>query len=407
METGTPYMVYKDKANLASNQKNLGVIKSSNLCAEIIEYTSPEEQAVCNLASIALNRFVVINKDETYFDFDKLRDVTKIIIKNLDNVIDQNYYPTAETEISNFNHRPVGLGVQGLADVFAMMKMNFDSQEARDLNKEIFENLYFASLESSNQLAKEKGSYSSFSGSPAHNGFLQFDMYNEKPVLKDYLDWDGLTHSIMKNGLRNSLLLALMPTASTSQILGNNECFEPFTSNLYLRRTLAGEYIVVNKHLVKDLEEVDLWNDSIRNQLKLSNGSVQGIYEIPQEIRDRYKTSYELSQKVIIDLAADRQRFVCQSQSMNLFIANPDFGKLSSMHLYAWKQGLKTGIYYLRSKSAVDAIKFTATKEAPKVSTTLEIDTSQEEEIKSDDYKEMIQRARNAQEDDDCEMCGS
>ena len=395
-ETGTPYMVYKDKANLASNQKNLGVIKSSNLCAEIIEYSSSDEQAVCNLASIALNKFVDPMVPYGY-NFEKLGEVVEVVVENLDNVIDANYYPTQETSNSNSKHRPIGMGVQGLADTYAMMKLPFDSQGASMINKMIFEQIYFSAMKKSMHLAMQKGPYSTFEGSPASKGIFQFDMYKTETELSKNLNlpWDDLKKEVVTNGLRNSLLVALMPTASTSQILGNNECFEPFTSNMYTRRTLGGEFIVLNKHLVKDLEEKGYWTPEIINQLKANNGSVQDI-AIPGYIKDIYKTSYELSQKVLIDQAADRQRFVCQSQSMNLFMADPNFSKLSSMHMYGWGKELKTGIYYLRSKPAVNAIKFTVDKK--KVET---------QPIDLDAFKSMIESSRNAQEDDDCLMCGS
>ena len=396
IETGTPYMVYKDRANLSSNQKNIGVIKSSNLCAEIIEYSSEDEQAVCNLASIALNKFV--NPMLPYgYDFEKLGEVVEVVVENLDNVIDANYYPTDETKNSNSRHRPIGMGVQGLADTYAMMKLPFDSQGAAMINKMIFEQMYFSAMKKSMHLSMQKGGYSTFEGSPASKGIFQFDMYSKPTKLSNLnLPWDDLKKEVITNGLRNSLLIALMPTASTSQILGNNECFEPFTSNMYTRRTIGGEFIVLNKHLVKDLEEINLWTPSIINQLKIHNGSVQNIDEIPGFIKDLYKTSYEISQKVLIDQAADRQRFVCQSQSMNLFMGDPSFSKLSSMHMYGWNKELKTGIYYLRSKPAVNAIKFTVEKE--KV---------QDEPIDPKDFKAMIQSSRDAEEDDDCLMCGS
>tara|TARA_R110002050_G_scaffold49587_3_gene115098 strand:- start:813 stop:3182 length:2370 start_codon:yes stop_codon:yes gene_type:complete len=395
-ETGTPYMVYKDRANLASNQKNLGVIKSSNLCAEIIEYSSSDEQAVCNLASIALNKFVDPMVPYGY-NFEKLGEVVEVVVENLDNVIDANYYPTEETSNSNSRHRPIGMGVQGLADTYAMMKLPFDSQGASMINKMIFEQIYFSAMKKSMHLSMQKGVYSTFEGSPASKGIFQFDMYNTKTELSKNLNlpWDDLKKEVVTNGLRNSLLVALMPTASTSQILGNNECFEPFTSNMYTRRTLGGEFIVLNKHLVKDLEEKGYWTPEIINQLKANNGSVQDI-AIPGFIKDLYKTSYEISQKVLIDQAADRQRFVCQSQSMNLFMADPNFSKLSSMHMYGWSKELKTGIYYLRSKPAVNAIKFTVDKK--KVET---------QPVDLDAFKAMVESSRNAEEDDDCLMCGS
>ncbi len=352
IETGTPYILYKDAANKKSNQKNLGTIRSSNLCTEILEYTSPDEVAVCNLASLSLPKFVIDGE----FNFDKLVEVTQIVTKNLNKVIDVNYYPVIEAENSNMRHRPIGIGVQGLADAFLMLGMPFDSEEARQLNKDIFEAIYFGALTASAKIAERDGHYKTFPGSPASEGILQFDMWNVTP--SDKWDWESLKKKIMKTGIRNSLLLAPMPTASTSQILGNNECFEPYTSNIYSRRTLSGEYIVVNKHLLKDLIKLGLWNDDMRQALMAANGSVQGL-PIPQELKDLYKTVWELSMKTIIDQAADRGAFICQSQSLNLFVESPDFSKLSSMHFYAWKKGLKTGMYYLRSKAAVDPIKFT------------------------------------------------
>ena len=415
METGNPYMVYKDKANIASNQKNLGVIKSSNLCAEIIEYSDEKEQAVCNLASIALNKFVNLRMPYGY-DFKQLGEIVELAVENLDNVIDANYYPTVETENSNSKHRPVGLGVQGLADTYAILKLPFDSEGASTINKMIFEQMYYSAIKKSMELAIKKGSYSTFEGSPASKGILQFDMYKTKTEFsKLNLDWKSLKEDVVNNGLRNSLLIALMPTASTSQILGNNECFEPFTSNMYTRRTLAGEYILINKHLVRDLEEHDLWTPSIINQLKENNGSVQNL-PVPGIIKDLYKTSFELSQKALIDQASDRQRFVCQSQSMNLFMSDPTFGKLSSMHLYGWKKELKTGIYYLRGKAAVNAKKFTVESNVEKleVITTESVgpnvndSTSKVEVISKEEqeYRAMLESARNADEDD-CLMCGS
>jgi ribonucleoside-diphosphate reductase alpha subunit len=353
IETGTPYILYKDACNEKSNQKNLGTIKSSNLCTEIIEYTSPDEVAVCNLASISLPMFVNDGK----FDFEKLHDVTRVITRNLNKIIDINYYPIKEAENSNFRHRPIGIGVQGLADAFILMKFPFDSDGARQLNKDIFETIYHAAVYESCELAKLNGAYSSFEGSPASKGKLQFDMWDCTP--SDRYDWNGLKQDIVKNGMRNSLLLAPMPTASTSQILGNNECIEPYTSNIYSRRTLSGEYIIVNKHLLHDLIDAGLWNEEMKERLMASNGSVQEFSDVPQNLKDLYKTVWEISQKAIIDLAADRGAYICQSQSLNLFVENPNFGKLTSMHFYAWQKGLKTGMYYLRSKAAVDPIKFT------------------------------------------------
>lgn len=353
IETGTPYILYKDAANRKSNQKNLGTIRSSNLCTEIMEYTSKDEVAVCNLASIALNKFV----DEGVFDFQKLYDITRVVTKNLNKVIDINYYPIPEARNSNMRHRPVGIGVQGLADAFLMMRFAFDSPEARKMNRDIFETIYYAALEESCALAEKTGHYESYPGSPASKGELQYDMWGVTP--SDRWDWAALKAKIAKHGLKNSLLLAPMPTASTSQILGNNECFEPYTSNIYTRRTLSGEYIVVNKHLLNDLIGLGLWDDEMKQQLMSMNGSVQNIDSIPTHIKELYKTAYELSQKVIIDMSADRGAFICQSQSLNLFVENPNFSKLSSMHFYGWQKGLKTGMYYLRSKAAVDPIKFT------------------------------------------------
>lgn len=353
IETGTPYILYKDAANRKSNQKNLGTIRSSNLCTEIMEYTSKDEVAVCNLASIALNKFV----DEGVFDFQKLYDITRVVTRNLNKVIDINYYPIPEARNSNMRHRPVGIGVQGLADAFLMMRFAFDSPEARRMNRDIFETIYYAALEESCALAEKTGHYESYPGSPASKGELQYDMWGVTP--SDRWDWAALKAKIAQHGLKNSLLLAPMPTASTSQILGNNECFEPYTSNIYTRRTLSGEYIVVNKHLLNDLIGLGLWDDEMKQQLMSMNGSVQNIDSIPAHIKELYKTAYELSQKVIIDMSADRGAFICQSQSLNLFVENPNFSKLSSMHFYGWQKGLKTGMYYLRSKAAVDPIKFT------------------------------------------------
>ncbi len=405
-ETGNPYIGYKDKVNMANNQKNYGLIKSSNLCIEINEYSDDKEQAVCNLASIALSMFVREKRGKKYFDFAELKRIVKLATKNLDNVIDANYYPTPETELSNSKHRPIGLGVQGLADVFAMMKVAFDSEEARALNKKIFEHMYFYSLEASNEMAIEKEPYETFWGSPAAVGELQFDFWGDAELDPD-LDWDTLKDEIKANGLRNSLNIALMPTASTSQILGNNEAFEPFTSNMYTRSTLSGTFIVVNKHMVEDLEEIGLWNSEMRNYLMRANGSIQSIEGIPQEIKDRYKTAYELSMKSVIDLAADRQRFVCQAQSMNLFMVDINSSKLTSMHFYGYKRGLKTGIYYLRGKSAVNAIQFTLTDSKPKEVVEKSVEEPiVSEEMTPEEFKAMLIRSQNA-DPDDCEMCGS
>ena len=357
IETGTPYILYKDAANKKSNQKNLGTIKSSNLCTEIIEYTSDDEIAVCNLASIALPKFIIDGK----FDHQKLYEITKVATRNLNKVIDVNYYPVPEAKKSNMRHRPIGLGVQGLADAFILLRMPFDSDEARGLNKDIFETIYFGAMEASMELAKVSGSYETFKGSPVSKGIFQFDMWGVTPSSGRW-NWEQLKRDVKQFGVRNSLLVAPMPTASTSQILGNNECFEPYTSNIYTRRTLSGEFIVVNKHLMKDLMSSGLWSDTLRQKLIGANGSIQSIPEIPQNIKDIYKTVWEISQKAIIDMSADRGAYICQSQSLNIHITNPNFGKLTSMHFYAWKKGLKTGMYYLRSTAAADAIKFTLDK---------------------------------------------
>ncbi len=358
IETGTPYILYKDSANRKSNQKNLGTIKSSNLCTEIMEYTSSDEIAVCNLASIALPKFVTA---EGKFDHHRLYEITKVATRNLNRVIDINYYPVIEARRSNLRHRPIGLGVQGLADVFILLRMPFDSDEARGLNADIFETIYFGAMEASMELAKEHGAYETFKGSPVSRGIFQFDMWGVTPASGRW-NWDQLKRDVKQFGVRNSLLLAPMPTASTSQILGNNECFEPYTSNIYTRRTLSGEFIVVNKHLMRDLMSLGLWSEGMRQKLIVANGSVQSIPEIPQNIKDIYRTVWEISQKAIIDMSADRGAYICQSQSLNIHLTNPNFGKLTSMHFYAWKKGLKTGMYYLRSTAAADAIKFTIDK---------------------------------------------
>jgi len=365
IQTGTPYLCYKDAANRKSNQQNLGTIKSSNLCTEIIEYTSAEETAVCNLGSLALPRFI---KDGA-FDFDSLRAYTSILARNLNKVIDMNFYPTEKCKRSNLRHRPIGIGVQGLADVFAKLRLPWTSEAATKLNREIFENIYYAAVRESTIIAMEEceasnhyaaaGAYSSFEGSPASKGKLQFDLWGQEPRGTPYLDWTNLKKNVQTFGIRNSLLLAPMPTASTSQILGNNECIEPFTSNMYSRRVLAGEFVVINKYLVDDLVARNLWTADVRAQIIANNGSVQSIVELPSELRELYRTAWEIPMKTLITLAADRAPFICQSQSLNLFVAEPSYSKLSSMHLYAWKQGLKTGCYYLRTKAAAKAQQFT------------------------------------------------
>ncbi|MCC6583940.1 MAG: ribonucleoside-diphosphate reductase subunit alpha [Chitinophagales bacterium] len=361
-ETGTPYMLYKDHVNRKSNQKNLGVIRSSNLCTEIMEYTSADEVAVCNLASINLSRFVENNT----FNFDKLYEITYIVTKNLNKVIDVNFYPVPEARNSNMRHRPVGLGVQGLADAFMMLRHAFDSEEARILNKNIFETIYYAALCASKDIAKKDGPYESFKGSPISEGQFQFDMWGVTPTNR--WDWETLRKEIKEHGVRNSLLVAPMPTASTSQILGNNECFEPYTSNIYTRRVLSGQFMVVNKHLLKDLIDLGLWSEEMKNAIIANNGSIQPIDGIPQDIKELYKTAWEIKQRSIIDMAADRGAFIDQSQSLNLFMESPNYKKLTSAHFYAWEKGLKTGMYYLRSRPAVDPIKFTVDVEKAKQS---------------------------------------
>ena len=356
IETGTPYILFKDSANGKSNQQNLGTIKSSNLCTEIIEYTAPDEVAVCNLGSIALPKFVEKGK----FNHQKLFEITVELTKNLNRVIDENYYPVPEARRSNMRHRPIGIGVQGLADAFILMRYPFESVEAKVLNREIFETIYYAALTASKELAKEEGHYETYPGSPASKGILQFDMWGVKP--SDRWEWDILRDEIKQHGIRNSLLVAPMPTASTAQILGNNECFEPYTSNLYTRRVLSGEFIVVNKYLLRDLVKLGLWSEEMKNQIIQGNGSVQHIQEIPQNLKELYKTAWEISQKTIIDMSADRGAYICQSQSLNVFMENVNFAKLTSMHFHSWKSGLKTGMYYLRTKAATDAIKFTLDK---------------------------------------------
>jgi ribonucleoside-diphosphate reductase alpha chain len=363
IETGNPYMLYKDACNKKSNQQNLGTIKSSNLCTEIVEYTAPDEVAVCNLASIALPRFVINGE----FDHQKLFEVTKVVTRNLNKVIDGNSYPVIEAKNSNERHRPIGIGVQGLADVFLILRYPFESEEARKLNRDIFETIYYGAMTASKELAKELGPYESYQGSPVSKGVFQYDMWGVAPGPR--WNWDALKKEVAKYGIRNSLLIAPMPTASTSQILGNNECFEPYTSNLYSRRVLSGEFIVVNKYLMRDLVRLGLWTDSMKNKIMAANGSIEHIEEIPEPIRELYKTVWQIKQKALIDMAADRGAFICQSQSLNLFVESANFAKLTSMHFYAWKLGLKTGMYYLRTKAAVNAIQFTVTKEEVKAPT--------------------------------------
>ncbi|MFC0780471.1 ribonucleoside-diphosphate reductase subunit alpha [Flavobacterium sp. HJSW_4] len=400
IETGTPYMLYKDAANRKSNHKNLGTIRSSNLCTEIMEFTSKDEIAVCNLASISLPMFI----DNGKFDHQALYNVTKRVTRNLNKVIDRNYYPVKEAENSNFRHRPVGLGVQGLADAFIMLRMPFTSDEAKALNQEIFETLYFAAVTASMEMAKEEGPYSTFAGSPMSQGEFQYNMWGLKDEeLSGRWDWASLRKEVMEHGVRNSLLVAPMPTASTSQILGNNEAFEPYTSNIYTRRVLSGEFIVVNKHLLEDLVKLGLWNESLKQEIMRHNGSIQNIDIIPQDLKDLYKTVWEMSMKDIIDMSRQRGYFIDQSQSLNLFMQDANYSKLTSMHFYAWQSGLKTGMYYLRTKAAVDAIKFTLNNDKKEEAPSL---VQESEAISVEDYKAMLLKAQAA-DPEDCEMCGS
>jgi ribonucleoside-diphosphate reductase alpha chain len=401
IETGTPYMLYKDAANRKSNHKNLGTIRSSNLCTEIMEFTSKDEIAVCNLASISLPMFIENGK----FDHDALYNVTKRVTRNLNKVIDRNYYPVKEAENSNMRHRPVGLGVQGLADAFIMLRMPFTSDEAKKLNQEIFETLYFAAVTASMEMAKEEGPYSTFEGSPMSKGEFQYNMWGMKDEeLSGRWDWASLRKEVVEHGVRNSLLVAPMPTASTSQILGNNEAFEPYTSNIYTRRVLSGEFIVVNKHLLEDLVKLGLWNEDLKQEIMRHNGSVQNIDKIPQDLKDLYKTVWEMSMKDIIDMSRQRGYFIDQSQSLNLFMQDANYSKLTSMHFYAWQSGLKTGMYYLRTKAAVDAIKFTLNND--KKEETAPSLVAETEAISVEDYKAMLLKAQAA-DPEDCEMCGS
>ena len=395
IETGTPYMLYKDAANGKSNQQNLGTIRSSNLCTEIIEYTAPDEVAVCNLASLALPKYV----NDGAFDHEKLFQVTYQVTKNLNRIIDRNYYPIPEARNSNMRHRPIGLGVQGLADVFILMRHPFDSDEARALNREIFETIYYAACTASKDLAKEEGAYESFKGSPASEGRLQFDLWGVTPT--DRWEWDVLKEEIKEHGMRNSLLLAPMPTASTAQILGNNECFEPYTSNIYTRRTLSGEFIIVNKHLLRDLTKLGLWDDDMKNRIISANGSIQNINEIPDNLKALYRTAWEIPQRALIDMSADRGAYICQSQSLNVFMENVNTAKLTSMHFYSWKKGLKTGMYYLRTKAATDAIKFTVDKKY-KTAPQTEAPRKSIQEMTDEEQAAMACSIENGS---DCEMC--
>ena len=419
IETGTPYMLYKDHANAKSNQKNLGTIKSSNLCTEIMEYTAPDEVAVCNLASIALTKFVEEGEDGfSRFDHQKLYEITKVVTRNLNKIIDRNYYPVPEAENSNKRHRPIGIGIQGLADALCLLRMPFESEEARRLNRDVFETIYFGAMEASMELAKEEKPYETWEGSPISQGIFQFDMWNVTPDSNRW-DWEKLRKAVVKYGVRNSLLLAPMPTASTSQILGNNECFEPFTSNIYVRRVLSGEFVVVNKYLLKDLVKLNLWNDDMKNKLVQANGSIQPIPGIPQNIKDLYKTSWEIKQRTLLDMSADRGAYICQSQSLNVFMEEPNFAKLTSMHFYAWKKGLKTGMYYLRTRAAADPVQFTVQKQAePQIQPALAV---AEKELDYTQYaQEHTEAAKSApardnksdmqcslDDPDGCEACGA
>jgi len=393
IETGTPYLCYKDTGNKKSNQKNIGIIKSSNLCTEIFEYSDKDETAVCTLASIALPTYVDAEKRQ--FDYDKLREVVKVAIRNLNRVIDINYYPTPETERSNKRHRPVGLGIQGLADVFSLLRAPWESEKAADINQRIFEHIYYAAVESSSEVAEKEGTYSTYQGSPVSEGKLQYDLWGVTPLteIDGSLNWKNLKEKVAKYGVRNSLLIAPMPTASTSQILGFNECFEPFTSNIYTRRTLAGEFVIVNKYLMKDLEKRGLWSEMMKQQIIARNGSIQGIDQIPESIQNLYKTSWEIKQKVLIDMSAARGAFICQSQSLNLFVSDPNYAKLTSMHFYGWKKGLKTGLYYLRTRAPVMAQKFTIDPDLQKAAEKSEL--------------ERIIRKNAADNEEGCTMCSA
>ena len=426
VETGNPYMLFKDACNRKSNQQNLGTIKCSNLCTEIVEYSSPEETAVCNLASIALPRFVreqptspvspqsgsnrmgkkllgSLNAANRYFDFDKLKQVTRVATRNLNKIIDVNYYPVETARRSNLNHRPIGLGVQGLADTFILLGLSFESEEAKELNRQIFETLYFAALETSMELAKDLGPYSSYEGSPVSKGILQFDMWDGVQP-SGLHDWDSLRADIAKHGVRNSLLVAPMPTASTSQILGNNECFEPYTSNIYTRRVLSGEFVVVNQHLLSDLTAMGLWSPALKNHMVAANGSVQGL-PIPDELKKIYKTVWEVKQRTLVDMAADRGAYIDQSQSFNVHMSDANFGKLTSLHFHAWKKGLKTGMYYLRTRAAADAIKFTVDTAALKEN--VGAGNKVQEQQTAEEEQKLAAMVCSLENKEDCLMCGS
>ncbi|EDW28361.1 GL19156 [Drosophila persimilis] len=413
VETGNPYMLFKDSCNRKSNQQNVGTIKCSNLCTEIVEYSAPDEVAVCNLASIALNMFVTPEKT---YDFKKLKEVTKTVAKNLNKIIDINYYPLPEAKKSNLRHRPIGIGVQGLADALILMRFPYESEEAGLLNQQIFETIYFGALEASCELAEEFGVYETYEGSPVSKGILQYDMWDKTPT--NLWDWQSLKEDIKKHGIRNSLLVAPMPTASTAQIMGNNESFEPYTTNIYTRRVLSGEFQVVNHHLLRDLTELDLWDDEMKNKIISSRGSIQDIETIPQKVRDLYKTVWEISVKSTIKMAADRGAFIDQSQSFNVHVAEPNYGKLTSIHFFSWKAGLKTGMYYLRTKPAANAIQFTVDKKQAasalndlngsfNKSTLLDESTNNSHHIESDRERHMAEMVCSLENKDACLSCGS
>merc|ERR1712038_251639 len=415
IETGTPYMLYKDSCNRKSNQQNLGTIKCSNLCTEIVEYSSPDEIAVCNLASIAVNQFVKVDGSKPIYDFARLKEVTKVATKNLNKIIDVNFYPVEEAKRSNMRHRPIGIGVQGLADAFILMRFPFESEEAQLLNKQIFETIYYGAMEASCEIAEVQGTYETYKGCPVSKGIFQFDMWGVTPT--SLHDWDSLKKKVAKHGVRNSLLLAPMPTASTAQILGNNEGIEAYTSNIYSRRVLSGEFQVVNQHLLRDLTERDLWDDDMKLKIIAKNGSIQDIDQIPKDVKALYKTVWEISQKTVLKMAADRGAFIDQSQSLNVHVAEPNFGKMSSMHFYGWKLGLKTGMYYLRTKAAASAIQFTVDKSklaaanGEKNGTAAEANGTAETKNGDADVEKTAENMAtlvcSINNKDDCLMCGS
>ena len=412
IETGTPYMLYKDACNSKSNQQNLGTIKCSNLCTEIVEYSAPDEVAVCNPASIAVNQFVKTDSSKPSYDFERLKEVTKVVTKNLNKIIDVNFYPVEEAKRSNMRHRPIGIGIQGLADAFILMRFPFESEDAQLLNKQIFETIYYGAMEASCELAEVHGPYETYEGCPVQKGLFQYDMWDVTPT--PLHDWASLKAKVKKHGIRNSLLMAPMPTASTAQILGNNEGIEAYTSNIYSRRVLSGEFQIVNPHLLRDLTERDLWDDDMKNEIISRNGSIQDINEIPKDIRDLYKTVWEVSQKTILKMAADRGAFIDQSQSLNIHVAEPNYGKLTSMHFHGWKLGLKTGMYYLRTKAASAAIQFTVDKKKLKDVTNNKENTAPgsagdivRSPLKAKNEENLAAMVCSIENKDDCLMCGS